>query len=296
MVLPPDRRCRSPHRQEPLTKLDLTRRFQYSAFFVLIIPMNWWHRRSGRVSYGLTRGGRSWKALGLAGVGTAAVATWPVITVGLAEMVWQFGETVPWRQAFFDTSWARWEFWVFGAVLLFGVVPLLEELFYRGYCQRRLAEDWGDGAAIAGASCFFVFSHSQYLIPNAYNVAMVATLFVSAVGFGVVVAWTRSLLPSIIAHAILNVPLRPIWASLVIALLLIGAFLSARRAAAVARQVFSGSRAAVLLALGVICAAFAVAAPRVPAVAFTAIGMLLVAVAIEARERRGQRRPMAPAA
>ena len=264
---------------------------QYAGFFVLIIPINWWHRRSGRVSYGLTRGGRSWKALVLAGVATAAIATWPLLTVGLAEMVWKFGETVPWRQAFFDTSWRRWEFWLFSAVLLFAVVPVLEELFYRGYCQRRLAEDWGDGAAIVGASCFFVFSHSQYLMPNAYNVAMLATLLVSAVGFGVVFARTRSLLPSIIAHAILNVPMRPIWASLVIGLLVIGAFLTARRAAAIARQVFSNSRVVVMLALGVIGGAFAIAAPRVPAVAFAAVGMLLAAVAIEARERRAERLP-----
>jgi membrane protease YdiL (CAAX protease family) len=264
---------------------------QYASFFVLIVPIDWWHRRRGRMAYGLTRHGRSWRALVLAGVATAAITSWPVLALGAAEMVWKFGETVPWRQALFDTSWGRWEFWLFGAVLLFGVVPVLEELFYRGYCQRRLAEDWGDGAAIAGASCFFVFSHSQYLMPNAYNVAMSATLLVGAVGFGVVFAWTRSLVPSIIAHAILNVPMRPIWASVVVALFVIGAFIMARQARAVARQVFASSRAVVMLALAVIGAAFAIAAPRVPAVAYAAVGMLLVAVVIETRERLAARRP-----
>ena len=87
-----------------------------------------------------------------------------------------------------------------------------------------------------------------------------------------------------------------IWASLVIGLLVIGAFLTARRAAAIARQVFSNSRVAVVLALGVIGAAFAVAAPRVPALAFAAVGMLFVAVAIEARERRAERLPKETAA
>jgi type IV secretory pathway TraG/TraD family ATPase VirD4 len=133
-------------------------------------------------------------------------------------------------------------------------------------------------------------------MPNAYNVAMLATLLLSAVGFGVVFAYTRSLIPSIIAHAILNVPMRPIWASLVIALLLIGACLTARRAAAIARQVFSNSRIIVMIALGVIGGAFAIAAPRVPAVAFAAVAMLLVAVAMEARERRAARLPMQAAA
>src|SRR3954469_23607114 len=55
---------------------------QYTAYFVLIVPIGWWRRRSGRVSYGLTRAGRSWKALVLAGVATAAIASWPVLTVG----------------------------------------------------------------------------------------------------------------------------------------------------------------------------------------------------------------------
>jgi len=262
---------------------------QYAGFFILIIPLNWWHRRSGPVSYGLTKGGRSWKELALAGAATAAIASWPVLTVGLVEMVWKFGETVPWRHAFFETSWRRWEFWLFSAVLLYGVVPVLEELFYRGYCQRRLAEDWGDGAAIAGASCFFVFSHSQYLMLNTYNVAMLTTLLVSAVGGGVIFAWTRSLVPSIIAHAILNVPMRPIWALVVIGLLVIGAFLTRQRSVSVARQVFSKSRIVVIFSLGVTGAVVAVLAPRVPALAVGATGGFLVAVAIEARERRAEK-------
>jgi hypothetical protein len=71
----------------------------------------------------------------------------------------------------------------------------------------------------------------------------------------------------------------------------IGAFLTARPAAAIARQVFSNSRVVVMLALGVIGGAFAIAAPRVPAVAFAAVGMLLVALAIEVRERSAGRLP-----
>src|SRR3712207_976470 len=32
---------------------------QYAGWFMLIIPINWWHRR-GPAAYGLTKAGRSW--------------------------------------------------------------------------------------------------------------------------------------------------------------------------------------------------------------------------------------------
>ena len=52
-------------------------------------------------------------------------------------------KTEPWRQAFFEMSWRRWEFWLFSAVMSWALIPVLEELFFRGYCQRRLAVAWG---------------------------------------------------------------------------------------------------------------------------------------------------------
>jgi membrane protease YdiL (CAAX protease family) len=88
---------------------------------------------------------------------------------------------------------------------------MIEELIFRGYYQRRLAEDWGNGPAIIGTACFFTFAHRQYLIANPYNITMIASLFCVAIGLGIVFAWTRSLIPSIIAHTIINVPMTPVW-------------------------------------------------------------------------------------
>jgi Type II CAAX prenyl endopeptidase Rce1-like len=48
-------------------------------------------------------------------------------------------------------------------------------------------------------------------MPNAYNAGMIASLLVLAIGFGVVFVSTRSLVPSVVAHAILNVPMTPFW-------------------------------------------------------------------------------------
>lgn len=114
---------------------------QYAGWFLLIVPINAWHRRRGPAAYGLTRAGSSWTALMLAGLGTAALVEWPVLSLNLVDTFHNLGESVPWRQAFFETSWRRWEFWLFSGVLSWGLVAGLEELFFRGYCQRRLAED-----------------------------------------------------------------------------------------------------------------------------------------------------------
>lgn len=115
---------------------------QYSGYFLLIIPINWWHRRRGLAAYGLTKAGRSWTWLVLAGAATAALAAWPVLSVGIVNAIHPFGETVPFRQAVLDMSWRRWEFWLFSGVTSWALIPIVEELFFRGYCQRRLAEDW----------------------------------------------------------------------------------------------------------------------------------------------------------
>ncbi len=110
-----------------------------------------------------------------------------MLGVGLVNYIHP-SQTAPWRQAFFDMSWRRWEFWLFSAVMSWALVPVLEELFYRGYCQRRLAEDWGDGPAIVGAACLFTFAHTQYQIPDAYSAGMIVGLLLSAIGFGIVFA------------------------------------------------------------------------------------------------------------
>jgi hypothetical protein len=74
---------------------------------------NTWYRRRGPAAYGLTKAGHSWRMLLLAGVATTALAAWPSFSVLLIDAKYDLGETVPWRQALFDTSWRRWEFWLF---------------------------------------------------------------------------------------------------------------------------------------------------------------------------------------
>ncbi len=264
---------------------------QYIGYFLLIIPISWWHGRSRLSAYGLTKAGRSWPALFAAGFGTVAAVTlllWPFSTLLMADTVYHLnlGETVPWREAFFATSWHRWEFWLFSAVMSWAVIPVLEELLFRGYCQRRLAEDWGDAPAIIGTACLFTFTHRQYLTLNAYNVAIVASLLLLAIGFGTVFAWTRSLLPAILAHAIIDVPMTPPWAVVFLIVFGLGGLLVRRRAIAAVGHVFSNARVTAYISLGLLGIAWAIASQRIEYLAFIAVAMVVVAVGLDAIGRR----------
>lgn len=263
---------------------------QYGSYFVLIIPINWWYRRRGPADYGLTRAGRSWNALILAGLGTACLTQWPVLVHTLVDAVHPLGAMVPWRQAFFEMSWRRWQFWLFAGILSYAVIPVVEELIFRGYHQRRLAEDWGDGPAIIGTACFFTFSHRQYLIANAYNVTMIASLFCVAIGLGIVFAWTRSLVPSMIAHALINIPMTAWWQGVLLVAFVIGACFAWRGGIAAARKVFSEARLAVCVLLAVLETAYVMAAGRFDGMTYVAIGLLLAALVLEAVDRREGRK------
>ena len=267
---------------------------QYVGYFLLIIPISWWHGRRRPEAYGLTKAGRSWPALFAAGFGTVAAVTlliWPASTLLVADTVYhlKLGETVPWREAFFATSWNRWEFWLFSAVMSWAVIPVVEELLFRGYCQRRLAEDWGDAPAIIGTAFLFTFTHRQYLSLSVYNAAIVVSLLLLAVAFGTVFAWTRSLIPAIIAHAIIDVPMTPPWAVVFLITFGVGGYLLRRRAIAAVKHVFSNARAPVYAVLGLVGAGWAVASQRIGHPIIVAVAMIVVAIGMEAWERPRER-------
>jgi membrane protease YdiL (CAAX protease family) len=175
----------------------------------------------------------------------------------------------------------RWQFWLFAAIVSYVCVPVLEELLFRGYYQRRLAEDWGDAAAILGTSCLFVFAHKQYLIPNAYNIGMVFSLLCVALGLGIVFAYTRSLLPSMLAHAIINVPMTPKWQVIVLCGFLIGMLFFLKPGVRAVRQVVGKPSIAACLLLAAFGALYAISSQRYGFMTNIAIALLVVAIGIE---------------
>ncbi len=261
----------------------------YSSYFALIVPINWWYRRRGRQAYGLTRAGHTWKMLLVAALATSALTQWPVLVHTLYDVVHPLGAMAPWRQALFDMSWQRWQFWLFAGTMSYALIPVVEELTFRGYYQRRLAEDWGDGPAILGTACLFTFSHRQYLIANAYNVSMLASLLFLAIGLGVVFAWTRSLYPSMIAHAIINVPATPFWQGALLVVFAIIAFFAWRGGMGALKQVFRNAKvtACVLLSAGMLL--YALYSQQITGITYIAIGMMLLALFLEALDRRQSR-------
>ena len=260
---------------------------QYGSYFAIIIPLNWWYRRRGPKAYGLTRAGRSMKWIVAAGLAAACLSECPVLILSLVDAVHPLGPMAPWRQAFFDTSWQRWQFWLFAAVASYAVVPVVEELLFRGYYQRRLAEDWGDAPAILGTACLFVFAHKQYFIPNAYNVGMVLSLFCLALGLGVVFAYTRSLIPSMIAHAVINIPMTPRYQIVLLSTFVVGFLVFSRTGLQAARQVISKPSLASCTLLASVGALYVISSQHFAIMTRMAIALLVVAIGLEWKVRRG---------
>jgi hypothetical protein len=163
----------------------------------------------------------------------------------------------------------------------------LRSFFYRGYCVRRLAEDWGDGPAIIGTACLFTFSHGQYLIPNLYNAGMIVGLPLFAIGAGIVFRWTGSLIPSVGGHAIINVPMTAFAQSLILASLMLVAILTSRGGWMVVKKIFAKASPVACVTLGIACGVYAIIAGRdEPPVYVASVLMVLCAVALEVVERR----------
>lgn len=75
------------------------------------------------------------------------------------------------------------------------IAPVLEELLFRGILQGALRASVGPVAAVLGSSLVFAVSHDLQSSP---------LVFVLAVALGTAYETTRSLVPSIVAHAAFN--------------------------------------------------------------------------------------------
>jgi membrane protease YdiL (CAAX protease family) len=209
---------------------------QYAGWFLLILPIGWWYRRRTPAQYGITKANHSFISLVAMGVVLFAFAQLPTKLLDLANSLVPLGESIPWREALFQMDWSTVEFWLLMAVGSFALVPIFEELFYRGYCQRRLEEDFGAPTAILAVAAFFALSHSQYYLPNVLNIGTLLALIFSVVGYGYIFYRTRSLVPVITAHALVNFPVRGIglWVELV--LMVIVCIIARRQIATTVRE------------------------------------------------------------
>jgi hypothetical protein len=136
-------------------------------------------------------------------------------------------------------------------------------------------------------------AHSQYLRFDAYNLGTVVSLFGLAVGLGVVFAATRSIVPCFIAHALINLPMTPLWQGICLTTCVVVATVVWRRGWKQLRQAFSGARGLSCVLLGVVGAGWAVAARQFDALPQIAVGLVVCAVVLHVMERRRNARAAA---
>ena len=122
------------------------------------------------------------------------------------------GETPPiWDLIYSGGAWTP-EFWAFMVVSSFLLVPIVEELFFRGYHLGALARVFSPPAAILVCAFVFAAMHLQYLSADAFALYNAFMVFIAAATLAWTVFATRSLIPAIVAHAYGNFP-RPLeWA------------------------------------------------------------------------------------
>ncbi|HEX6086195.1 MAG TPA: type II CAAX endopeptidase family protein [Thermoanaerobaculia bacterium] len=188
------------------------------------------------------------------------------------------------------------EFWVYMAVGSFGLVPIVEELFFRGYVQTRLSEPFGVPAAIVMTALLFTLSHRQYFIASVLGGGMLLALFLASLLAGYARYRFDSLVPAIIAHSLGNVPVRGALQLVLLVLMAIVAGVAWRAVIAHARELTALLRTRAVLAGSLVTVAVVVvvlsiaALGRVPLIVFGGLA-LIAGVALARRERPGSTAP-----
>jgi len=102
--------------------------------------------------------------------------------------------------------------------------PVPEEFFTRGYLLGRARESFSAGGSLLVATVFFTVAHGQYRHTDTLAIGAQVSLLVWAAIAAYSVLRTASLVPAIIAHAIINVPMTvpARWAMLAVSLFALG--------------------------------------------------------------------------
>jgi membrane protease YdiL (CAAX protease family) len=182
---------------------------QYACWLTPAFAIGWWRRRRGLAQYGLTTAGQPvWRLLGMGLVAFALVAL-PFKLLLVFNQFIPLGPLPPFW-ALLHQNWTP-SFWVLLAVSSFAFTPVLEELFFRGYCQTRLEEDFGGMGAIVIVTLFMTLGHNQYYHLSILSIGTILGLIPMVLGMGFVYWRTRSLIPGIMLHAAVNFPTKGIY-------------------------------------------------------------------------------------
>ncbi|WP_404341253.1 lysostaphin resistance A-like protein [Pseudoalteromonas mariniglutinosa] len=185
-----------------LTKLLM---LQFAGWLALIVFFTWINSQKLRIELKLTLHKQSFMQLVLIGSLAWCIGDIANKVVFLLDQAYNLGKSVPWREALLHgektTGW-----WLVMFVGSFGLIPVLEEIFWRGYVQSKLIRFFSPTVGIIITAGLFVFSHAQYHQLDLYHSSTIIALTISALVLGWITHKTVSIVPAIVMHALLNFP------------------------------------------------------------------------------------------
>ena len=180
------------------------------------------------------------------------------------------------------------------AVASFGLVPIVEELWARGYFVRRLRDGFDTGGAIVVSSLFFAFAHTQYFKLEVVSLGLLAGLVITSLAAAGTLVRTGSLVPCVLAHALVNVPPPPssLTRPAIVTLIALVLFANRRQVAEWAVWIVRQIRERTpwrLTGLGVLALAAVLATMLVSRAAVIAagVGMLVASIVLTSVDARG---------
>lgn len=129
-------------------------------------------------------------------IGTAtAVALYFVFRVG----GWLLPKILPFAAAEIPSVYALGQgtsLYVISFLLLFVTGPA-EEIYWRGFLQKRLSERWGPAAGLVASTCIYALVHIW-----TYNLTLILAAFTVGLAWGLLYQTQKSLVPSIVSHSL----------------------------------------------------------------------------------------------
>lgn len=119
-----------------------------------------------------------------------------VAPLGEARAIWDLIYTSPWTL----------EFWLFMAISSFLLIPIVEEVFFRGYFLGSLQQVFSPFWTITISAAIFAIVHLQYAKLDPFALYSMLMVFIASAAFAWTVLATRSVVPAIVAHAYGNFP------------------------------------------------------------------------------------------
>lgn len=124
----------------------------------------------------------------------------------VAQQLFNIGSNTPFWDLMWHSEWTI-SFWLFMAASSFILIPIVEELFFRAYALGRFREHFSSGGAVLVCALLFWVSHGQYITLDPLLAYYSVLAFVSASVMAWSVIHTGSIIPAVIAHTIVNLPM-----------------------------------------------------------------------------------------